>query len=167
MRYRVQAPDGSEQRVELRSADGDRYRLRVDGRELEVELAGGLDGLCKVRCNGELIEAFVARSRERHERIEVSCRNYLFSFEVHDGRSGGAAAARRHHGGALLAQMPGRVVKLLCEVGAAVSPGQGLLVVEAMKMENELRAPAGGTVRRIGVQAGQSVETGQLLLEIE
>jgi pyruvate carboxylase subunit B len=86
---------------------------------------------------------------------------------VSDGRIGPEGRSKSRTGGTLRAQMPGRVVKLLCQVGEVVSADQGLVVVEAMKMENELRAPAAGTVRRIAAQPGLAVEAGQVLVEIE
>lgn len=66
----------------------------------------------------------------------------------------------------LKAPMPGLVVRVLVQPGDAVQAGQGLVVMEAMKMENELRAPAAGTVRNIPVSAGQAVEKGALLVEL-
>jgi biotin carboxyl carrier protein len=63
--------------------------------------------------------------------------------------------------------MPGKLVRLLVEAGQAVEAGQGLLVMEAMKMENELRAPRAGRVREVHVSERQAVETGALLLVLE
>ncbi len=65
------------------------------------------------------------------------------------------------------ASMPGKVVAVLVEVGAAVEAGSGLLVIEAMKMENEIASPRAGTVRELRVQAGQAVEAGELLAIVE
>src|SRR5207302_65535 len=65
------------------------------------------------------------------------------------------------------AAMPGKVVAVLIEAGAAVTRGQGLLVIEAMKMENEVVAPRDGTVQEIRVQPGQAVEAGELLAVVE
>jgi pyruvate carboxylase subunit B len=62
--------------------------------------------------------------------------------------------------------MPGRVVAVLVEEGAAVTAGQGVVVLEAMKMENEIRAEADGTVAKIFVQPGQAVDTGNPLFEL-
>jgi biotin carboxyl carrier protein len=63
--------------------------------------------------------------------------------------------------------MPGRVVNVLVNVGDTVSAHQGLLVLEAMKMENELKAPKAGKVVEIKVKPGQTVEKGELLLVVE
>jgi pyruvate carboxylase subunit B len=63
--------------------------------------------------------------------------------------------------------MPGLVVRLEVEPGQAVVAGAGVLVLEAMKMENELRAPAGARVKAVLVRPGQAVEKGQVLVEFE
>ncbi len=65
------------------------------------------------------------------------------------------------------AAMPGKVVTVLAAVGAQVEQGQGLLVIEAMKMENEVPAPRAGEVKEIRVQPGQTVEAGELLAIVE
>jgi biotin carboxyl carrier protein len=59
--------------------------------------------------------------------------------------------------------MPGKVVRLLVQPGDKVQAGQGLLVVEAMKMQNEIRSPKSGTVERVLAQEGQPVNAGQVL----
>jgi pyruvate carboxylase subunit B len=63
--------------------------------------------------------------------------------------------------------MPGLIVRVQVQPGDRVQPGQGLVVMEAMKMENELRAPATATVKAIAVAPGQAVEKGALLVEME
>ena len=67
----------------------------------------------------------------------------------------------------LLAPMPGMIVRVSVQVGDVVQPGQGLVVMEAMKMENELRAPAHATVKAVLAQPGTAVEKGALLIELE
>ena len=69
--------------------------------------------------------------------------------------------------GEVRAVMPGKVTAVLVEVGASVEPGQGLLVIEAMKMENEVPSPRAGTVKELRVAPGQAVESGELLAVIE
>jgi biotin carboxyl carrier protein len=79
--------------------------------------------------------------------------------------TGGADRQRRP--GALRAPMPGLVVRVLVEPGQAVSGGGGVVVLEAMKMENELKATADGTVKAVRVRPGEPVEKGQVLVELE
>jgi biotin carboxyl carrier protein len=68
--------------------------------------------------------------------------------------------------GVLTAPMPGRIVRVLVEKGETVAKGAGLLVLEAMKMENEIQAPAEGVVDEVLVEAGQTVEGGAELIRI-
>ena len=106
--------------------------------------------------------------------VEVVVAGWRFEFEVEDARlhdlreratSGRAADA--HHGPTdVRAIIPGRVVSVAVAVGDDVEAGQRLLSVEAMKMENELRAPRAGTVDRIAVAAGQTVELGDTLITL-
>lgn len=77
------------------------------------------------------------------------------------GRTGAAAS------GKVKAPMPGRVVRVLVAVGQAVERGAPLLIVEAMKMENELHAAASGLVRAVHVKEGVAVDSGQLLVELD
>lgn len=91
--------------------------------------------------------------------------------EVVDPLTHLAGEARGQRGRAgperITAYMPGRVVEVLVEEGAEVEAGQGVVVLEAMKMENEIQAEHAGTIRKIFVQAGQAVEGGDPLFEIE
>ena len=87
---------------------------------------------------------------------------YVLSEEREAGRP-----AQRHAGGGLEAPMPGKVIKLNVEPGQSVVRGEEILVIEAMKMENALRAPRAGIVRAIHVAAGDMVAPGRPLVEIE
>ena len=80
-------------------------------------------------------------------------------------RGQGAYAARGAI--ALKAAMPGKVVALLVAVGEAIETGKGVLVVEAMKMQNEVKSPKAGTVQAIRVSPGDSVAAGQILVVVE
>lgn len=83
------------------------------------------------------------------------------------GRRGGETAAGGSGPQQVVAPMPGKIVKLLVAPGDAVGPRQGLVVIEAMKMENELRASRAGRVKAVKVAEGQSVEAGVLLVTVE
>ncbi len=88
----------------------------------------------------------------------------VYRFEVlREGRR----AAHRHPAGGLEAPMPGKVTALKAREGQRVQKGEEILVVEAMKMENALRAAKAGTVRRIAVKVGDMVTPGAVLAEIE
>ncbi len=142
--------DGRSYRAELRAVPGTPLRqLSLDGRPklLAVQPLGR--GRWLLGAAGERREVEVIDERTRHIR----------SLTAQTAAAGG--------GGVLKAPMPGLVVRALVEPGQRVEAGAGMLVLEAMKMENELRASAPGVVRAVRVQAGQAVEKGQVLVEFE
>ena len=97
------------------------------------------------------------------ERFEVEVLNErAMAIEKFAGVSGERSTSQR-----LIAPMPGLVVRVNVAVGDTVAAGHGLIVMEAMKMENELRASRAGVVRSIHVEAGRAVEKGTLLVELD
>jgi biotin carboxyl carrier protein len=162
-----------------------KYEVRISGKTHIVELERRADGW-QARITGEAaISAGVAEispnvfsvllSGYSHEiyvtpstsgQLQLQTGGLEFLAEVIDPRSWRG----RRHGGAevegrqqILAPMPGKVVRLLVKAGDAVEAGQGLLVVEAMKMQNEIRSPKSGTVERVLVAEGQAVNAGEVL----
>lgn len=99
---------------------------------------------------------------------EVSFGNRIVHVDLRDPLAlKGVRSEDAAGGGTLKAIMPGRIVRVLVEKGSAVAKGEGLLVLEAMKMENEVLAPRDGVVREIFVQEGQTVENGAVLVFVE
>ena len=100
---------------------------------------------------------------------EISVNGRVFEVEVIDPRSfrgrqsNGAGGGKR----TITAPMPGRVISILVEAGQTVEAGQGLIVVEAMKMQNEMKAPQAGTVTHIKTSVGATVTAGDVLLVME
>jgi pyruvate carboxylase subunit B len=97
---------------------------------------------------------------------------YRFDVEALDERSRTirditAAAAKPTGPAAIVAPMPGLVVRINVAVGDVITPGHGAIVMEAMKMENELRAPTGGRVRAVHAEVGMAAEKGTILVELE
>jgi biotin carboxyl carrier protein len=124
-------------------------QLLVDGRSVALAADPAGRGRWTLTRRGERWDAEVVDERTRHIRA----------------LTGGGEGARGP--GALRAPMPGLVVRILVEAGQSVGPGAGLVVLEAMKMENELKAAAAGTVRGVRVKAGEAVEKGQVMVEFE
>ncbi len=156
------------ERVEI-SRDGARYRLRLGEREVEVDVRALGPFVRSLLVDGEHHEAAVLRARDGRYRIGWAGRTT--EVEVVDPLT---HLAEQAHGGALrhgrqsvAAYMPGRVVSIAVEVGQAVEPGQALVVLEAMKMQNEIQADRAGRISAVHVVAGQAVEGGDPLLEIE
>jgi biotin carboxyl carrier protein len=119
--------------------------------------------------DGRSHEAYV---RESDEGWQVLLRGRLYPVKVEDEREkrlraaagGGVAESGEFH---LKAPMPGLVVAVPVEEGQEVKKGQVLLILESMKMQNELKSPRDGTVSRIRVKAGESVEQKQALLSVQ
>jgi biotin carboxyl carrier protein len=98
-------------------------------------------------------------------KLNLQSGRFEFTAEVIDprswrGRHGGAEAEGRQQ---VVAPMPGKVIRVLVGAGEKVETDQGLLVVEAMKMQNEIRSPKRGTVERVLVMEGQAVNAGEVL----
>lgn len=165
MRYFVSVA-GREITVEV-----DGQRVVVEGREITAHLTPVPGTPLRHLVMGE-DSLSVAMDRREPGRWSLSVAGLLVEVEVVDERTrhirsltGAAAGAKGvPH---LKAPMPGLVVRVLVEPGQAVAPGQGLVVLEAMKMENELRCSTAGTVRAVAVATGQAVEKGQVLVEFE
>ena len=100
---------------------------------------------------------------------EVSVNGRLFHVDVFDSRElRGRRSAADHDGPqAVTAPMPGRVIRVLAEPGQEVAAGEGLIVVEAMKMQNEMKSPRAGRVAAVRTAAGATVSAGDVLLVIE
>jgi biotin carboxyl carrier protein len=158
---------GREERVRVRRSDAG-YEVTVGARTYRVDAASPHPGLRSLRIDGAHYEVAVHRQGEGYW-VATSQGSGLVA--VTDPLTSLAAQARGGKGGRgrqrVTAYMPGRVVALLVEEGQAVAAGQGILVLEAMKMENEIRAEHDGTVARLHVQPGQAVETGNPLFDLE
>jgi len=157
--------DGRTVRVEVRGDDG-RYAVTVDGRTLDVDHQETVAHFASLLIEGRSYEAGLEK---RPDGYNVVLAEDVLYVELRGASRGQAAAVRKTETGPvrILAPMPGRLVRVLVEPGQQVSAGDGLVVVEAMKMENELRAPRAGRIAEIPVREGQAVETAALLVVVE
>lgn len=157
------------ERLEVEVADG---VATVDGRSYQVSL-GDVPGtpVRLLSADGTTYRTLVRRNGGRG-RYALSLEGWRFDVEALDERMRAIRDLTRANAAAagpapLVAPMPGLVVRVNVEPGQAVKAGEGLVVMEAMKMENELRAPADGTVAKVLATPGQAVEKGALLVELE
>jgi biotin carboxyl carrier protein len=148
--------DGEPVDASLRSLGGGRYLLEEGSVRTHVVLEPDAAGVGGVRRREVLVDGFRFTVEVESERVAA------LRERATSGR--GASA----HTGALQirAIIPGKVVAVSVKAGDAVAAGQQLLVVEAMKMQNELRAPRDGTIDRVGVTVGVNIEIGDLLVVI-
>ena len=143
--------DGEATRAHLEEVDGTPVRLVTVGSEVHrvVFRRGSARGAYTLWVDGFRFEGEALDERTRAIR------------DLTAASSGPAGPAP------VVAPMPGLIVRVNVSVGDAVQAGQGIVVMEAMKMENELRASAQGTVKAIHVAAGKAVEKGTVLVELE
>jgi len=159
---------GKERAIELEKLGNSRWNVRIDGGEARVVDAAALpsgvfhlvDGTAshdvRTSFDGDTVTAAIGDGAITVELVDERKKKLAGT------KSGGASS-----GPSLLkSPMPGKVVKVLAPVGAVVTEGQGVIVIEAMKMENELRAPRAGTVTQVLVSEGQTVEGKAPLLAI-
>jgi biotin carboxyl carrier protein len=167
MRYEIEVSGGVRQ-VDIRREAG-RLVVTVDGRRRLVD-AARVDAhtVSLLIEDGERsVSREVAVDRDPGGSLRIRLGAAVIPIGVdrwrrHARPDGGAAAETGSE--RIVAPMPGKVVRLLVEAGARVSARQPVIVIEAMKMENELRAGQGGVVADVAVRPGQSVDTGTLLM---
>lgn len=151
--------------LEVDSREGTGMRVRLEGSEHEVDLQRVEGTTWSLLLGSASHELSLIEERDgwriRRGGAEVLVR-------LRDPERGEADPARASGGPEqVVAIMPGRVARVLVEAGQQVAREQGLLVVEAMKMENEIVSPREGTVRAVCVSAGQTVERGAVLVELD
>jgi biotin carboxyl carrier protein len=154
-------------RIERR--DG-RILAQVDNRSYELEIRDLGDGSYLLINDSEVHECMVATRLEQFPVFEVHLRGNSYDVKVADPkrlRSGKTAGGHNHGMARIQASMPGKVVRVLVEVGNKVEAGAGVVVVEAMKMQNEMKAPKAGTVVSLTAVAGATVNAGDVLAVIE
>ncbi|HYL91767.1 MAG TPA: biotin/lipoyl-containing protein [Alphaproteobacteria bacterium] len=138
--------DGSDFPADIAVTPGNAVSVLVDGRSYEV----------KLEKNGSETQIAVGA-----ERFSVTVRDPRSLRSRRQGVSSTEGVKK------LVAPMPGKVIRILVPAGAAVEANQPVLVIEAMKMQNELKSPKKGTVRKLNVNEGAAVEAGQALAEVE
>ncbi len=148
-------------RVEVREQDG-RYSVVIDGQLHDVDCQQTGRDFVSLLLDGRSYEVGL---EQRHDGYIVRLSDDSLQVELAEAARGVAGPARKPAAGParVVAPMPGKVVRVLVVPGQEVPAGQGLVVMEAMKMENELRSPRPGTVQQVVVHEGQAVETGALL----
>lgn len=158
--------DGTPHKLEL-ERDGNAWSCRLDGESIQADAVMTKHDVISIIIGGTQYE--VKRERTAID-VHYWVKNSRFAVEVRDprslrGRKGAAATGEGPQ--KLLAPMPGKVVRIILAAGSEVEAGQGVLVVEAMKMQNELKSPKKGTVKQVMVAEGASVTAGEVLAIVE
>lgn len=139
--------NGSEYKADLVRLSSNRYSLIIDGASYEIGVNSGPDGY-----------SISTGSRSGDYRVEDF---EIAKMKKRAGIEDGDKDKR------LIAPMPGLIVGINCQPGQAAKRGEPLLIMEAMKMENDIKSPVAGKVKNISVEVGQIVDKGQLLVEFE
>ncbi|MEM9067385.1 MAG: biotin/lipoyl-containing protein [Myxococcota bacterium] len=161
MRYRVTI-EGQEREVDVQIAPGGTARVTLDGKPVDADIRR-IPGGVSLRIDGVVHDVLVGGAPES---MQVAAGSHRATVSVESERS----RSRKKRGGGdsagneLRAPMPGRVVKILVAAGDEVEANQPLVVIEAMKMENELRSAAAVKIASVDVQEGQNVEGNTVLL---
>lgn len=170
MRYEVVLDPNAEGKapilVDVKELPSGELEVEVNGRRVPVDLAV-LERELSLRIDGQVIDLVTEGELPELGMIAFGQRAYV---RVTSDRLRAAMAAKSDKAGAgervLKSPMPGRVVKVLVAEGDQVKQGQGLIIVEAMKMENELKAKSDGTVASVHVKATDTVEGGAKLITL-
>ncbi|HUK53924.1 MAG TPA: biotin/lipoyl-containing protein [Candidatus Binatia bacterium] len=158
--------DGAATRLEV-DRDGEQCRFRFGPQpERRAQLTEVEPGVYSVLLDGRSYEA---RAEPGEDCAWITIRGHRFRVAITDPRrwlpkGGGGHGAEREN---VVAAMPGKIVRVLVKPGDSVAAGQGILVVEAMKMQNEMKTRRGGHVVAVAVREGETVAAGAVLATIE
>jgi biotin carboxyl carrier protein len=150
--------------------EGSRIFAAVDNRHYEFELRELESGTSLLIDNNRVFECHVTQNREQGGLFGVNIGAHVYAIRVVDPkrlRSAQSSAGHDHGAARILAPMPGKIVRVLVEIGTHVEAGTGIVVVEAMKMQNEMKSPKAGTVIALHSEIGTTVNAGEVLAVIE
>src|SRR5262249_15065015 len=127
-------------------------------------------GIFLLKHNGQIFQAPTSASSGSADEFDVTLRNSEFTVKIIDPKRLRSSRSDHEHGDGLVeikTAMPGKVVRIISSVGDQVDKGMGVIVVEAMKMQNEMKSPRDGIVKEIRVSEGSTVNAGEVLVVIE
>ncbi len=142
----------------------------IDGRPYELQVRKLSSGEYLVLHGTNVFRCRVEQKQDSRQSFEVSLHGHGYDIKVIDPkrlRSGQASAAHEHGSAEVVSPMRGKIVRVLVEQGGQVEAGDGIVVVEAMKMQNELKSPKAGVVASLSAEAGATVSAGDVLAVIE
>ena len=157
--------DEKNYRVELNRVDG-RWDCRLDGKPVEIDAVLTRRDVLSILIHGKAYE--IKRERSATD-LHLWVGSARYGVQLRDPRSLRSRAGADDGKGPrkLLAPMPGKIIRVLAPENSAVEAGQGVLVVEAMKMQNEIKSPKKGVVRKMVATEGANVNAGDVLAVVE
>ncbi len=168
MNYEVSTKQGESVTVGLRESGEGLYEITIGGKTVHVDAVKSGSTVYSMIEDGKQFEAIV--DEKGAHGFDVLLGGRIFHLEALDERTqrlAGSAHAVASGPQSIEAEMPGKVVIISAAEGDTVSAGQGVLVIEAMKMENEIPSPIDGVIRDISVSVGDTVESGTPLFTVD
>ena len=168
MKYKAQLSD-SEHAISLDIA-GESVSVEIDGRDYEIELRQLSVGEYLLNNGSGVYKCRVEGKHDANNSFAVILRGTSYQITIIDPkrlRSARSSAAHGHGSAEIVSPMPGKVVRVLVKTSTKVEAGDGIVVVEAMKMQNEMKAPKAGIVVSINAKEGATVNAGDVLAVIE
>jgi biotin carboxyl carrier protein len=166
--YEVSEKKGETRTVGLRELTDSSYEVTIEGETVLVDaVKSGKSTIYSIIENGRQFEVVI--DEQGASGFDVLVGGQLFHLQALDERSKlltATAKAVATGPQRVESEMPGKVVKISAPLGTSVTEGQGVLILEAMKMENEIKSPIEGTVTEVAVVDGQTVESGALLFVV-
>lgn len=150
--------------------EGETVFAEIDGRRYELEASEPEPNVYLLKNNGAIYEVFVSPRTNSTAPLQVKSKNHDFEINLIDPkrlRGAGNVAGLAEGTVEIKTAMPGKVVRVLAEQGTQIKQGEGVIVVEAMKMQNEMKSPKDGIVKEIRFAEGATVNAGDILAIIE
>jgi biotin carboxyl carrier protein len=150
--------------------EGDKVFAEVDGRRYELEVSEPEPNVYLLKNEGHIYEVRVTAGKTSSDPFSVRLGANEFDIKIVDPKRLRSIGADQEHGEGMAeikTAMPGKVVRILAAAGAEVQKGDGVIVVEAMKMQNEMKSPKDGIVKEVRVAEGSTVYAGEVLVVIE
>ena len=150
--------------------DGESISAEIDGRFYKLEASEIEPNIYLLKYENKIYQIFVSPNQNQSDPFAVTLGKHNFEIKISDPkrlRSAAGDSAQGAGAAEIKTAMPGKVVRILVEVGAEISQGDGVIIVEAMKMQNEMKAPKNGIVQEIRVSEGATVNAGDILAVIE
>jgi acetyl/propionyl-CoA carboxylase alpha subunit len=151
----------------LATTGGGEFRLTIDGEPTRVRAQSTTLGLSLLMDDHRQVDVGLVEGKRGEWLVQLPHVNLDAVVDGRRRRRGGSGDLAGDGLQQVVAPMPGRIVRLLVKPGDQVEARQGLVVIEAMKMENELRSPKAGTIKDVAVAEGDSVVAGRLLVVVE
>lgn len=154
--------DGKTHSVELLQ-ERDLSRWFADGLPLDAEAVEVSPGVYSILLHGESFEVRIEKVGSELRAIALGRESKIAIRDPREWKRNRGGATEAEGRQQVIAPMPGKVVRILVAIGDQVQAGQGLMVVEAMKMQNEIRTPKSGKIERLSVTEGQTVNAGEVV----